>query len=106
MQSDIIDDVDAWSSKYLRYRREYFDEENSDNSSFSARLGQFLYSPRGGRYRERFSFEGTAVGSADGEVVCGEEAPRLLLAEVTFTHKVSTCSTYVRRYLYVYYLCF
>ncbi len=89
--------MDAWSTKFVRYYNRYFVEEDAEEdrlpaSDFSARLAQFLYSPRGGRYRERFSFASSSSGGGGGgglaKVQCGEEAPELRLAEVTFTHKV------------------
>ena len=93
-----MDDLDAWSTKFVRYYNRYFVEEEGEEedrlpaSDFSARLAQFLYSPRGGRYRERFSFASSSSSSSSGgglaKVQCGEEAPELRLAEVTFTHKV------------------
>ncbi len=88
LKTDIIDGVDAWSSKFIRYYNDYFANVSSflpDHpvapEALNARLAQFLFSPRGGRYRERFSFV--------GEVGCGRAAPEMLLAEVTFTHRVS-----------------
>ena len=85
-QTDIIDDVDSWTGHFIDYvkvsspagRFQGFPHLNE--SEFHSKLTQFLFSPRGGKYRPQFKFE--------EDPVCGEKAPKILLSDVTFTHKV------------------
>ena len=84
-QTDIVDDVDAWTTGFSNYVNGYLLPLNAEvklpqlplaEDSFQAKLSQFMFSPRGGKYRQSFSFNGT--------LECGQPAPDLVLSKITF----------------------
>ena len=81
-QTDIIDSVDSWTLDFDRYTKKYFGMPawNLDSENFNQKLGQYLFSPKGGKYRKSFRF--------DKEPSCGNPSPSLLLSEISFVHKV------------------
>ena len=60
-QTDIIDKVDSWTLEFERYGSVYnlmdFDHQVLNKSVFNEVLTQFLFSPKGGRYRQQFKFK-------------------------------------------------
>ena len=60
-QTDIIDKVDSWTLEFERYGSVYnlmdFDHQVLNKSVFNDILTQFLFSPKGGRYRQQFKFK-------------------------------------------------
>ena len=98
-QTDIIDNVDSWTDAFVSYTNKYFLKDEGreipgtklSEAEFQERLGQFLYSPRGGMYRERFRFDGSddvTTGSDDVTMQCGDPSPRMVLSEITFRHRL------------------
>ena len=81
-QKDIIDNVDSWTGHFIAYLGKInFDPRRSNNSAvFKEKLNQFLFSPRGSKYRQQFTFA--------REPVCGDQAPEVLLSDITFNHRV------------------
>ena len=83
-QTDIIDNVDSWTGHFIDYVKLTEKESNSfprlNESQFHFKLTQFLFSPRGGKYRQQFKFE--------SDPICGEMSSKILLSDITFTHKV------------------
>ena len=88
-QTDIIDNVDSWTNKYLEYIQlpsyslvswdgDY--RQLGNDSYFYHKLTQFLFSPLGAKYRPQFKFE--------FEPWCGYAAPNILMTDITFTHKI------------------
>ena len=83
--TDIVDNVDSWATGFVDYYNRNFasveklPEKVLDHDEFAEKFTQFLFSPRGSRYRERFIFE--------KPLTCGEPASKLLLSEITFQHK-------------------
>ena len=88
-QTDIIDNVDAWTTQYLDYIQlpsyslsswdgDY--KQFSNDSYFYHKLTQFMFSPRGAKYRSQIKFE--------FEPWCGYTAPNIMMTDMTFTHKV------------------
>jgi hypothetical protein len=73
-QTDIIDDVDSWTGHFVDYviassPPGTFDGFPKMNASrFHSKLTQFLFSPKGGKYRSQFKF-------ADPPT-CGKESSR------------------------------
>jgi len=54
---DVVASVDSWTEDFVQYYNEYFadgqrtlPETQLHEEEFSHRFGQFLFSPRGGRY--------------------------------------------------------
>lgn len=88
-QTDIIDNVDSWVEKFVDYSKLSspvlpsfsgdFDQFH-DSLYFSHKMTQFLFSPSGAKYRSQFVF--------DQGLLCGYSAPRMVLTDLTFTHKV------------------
>ena len=87
-QTDIVDNVDSWTNKFNKYFNDHFvgrdddpmPETAFDNGEFQERLTQFLYSPLGGKWRNKFQFNGT--------LSCGTPAPQMLLSDITFRHRI------------------
>ena len=81
-QRDIVDQVDSWTEDFNRYTDQYFGTKAWQLSpdAFNDKLAQYMYSPKGGRYRQQFKFE------SDPE--CGQPLPALLLSQITFVHKI------------------
>ena len=82
-QTDIIDKVDSWTLKFERYTNVYdlMDLGQPYNKSdFNQVLTQFLFSPKGGAYRQQFKFQ--------NDVICGEPASDMLLSQITFQHRI------------------
>ena len=57
-ETDIISEVDSWYPVFSKYHSDYFQELDGglsvnelNHTQFSSRLTQFLYSPKGARYR-------------------------------------------------------
>ena len=87
-QDDIIDDVDAWFDKFLDYaslQSSAVDPWSGNFSDFQTgkyfnhKLTQFLFSPAGARYRDKFRFE--------TELQCGFSSPKIELTDFSFSHK-------------------
>jgi predicted RND superfamily exporter protein len=88
-QTDIIDNVDSWTTKYLEYIQlpsyslSSWDgdfKQFGNDSYFYHKLTQFIFSPMGAKYRGQFKFE--------FEPWCGYAAPNVFMTDITFTHKV------------------
>jgi len=75
-----------WTQKYKEYvyNNNLVDRnisiESLNQSIFRKTLTQFLFSPPGARYREAFEFK--------SDLVCGIEAPDVLLFKLTYSHKL------------------
>ena len=95
-QTDIVDNVDSWTFRFIEYYNAHFIgniEQNQtkdtymlpykqiDHQEFGEIFTQFLYSPRGGLYRERFKFE-------NNNLTCGNPAPELVFSDIKFQHKI------------------
>jgi len=85
-QTDIIDKVDSWTGHFIDYVK-LTEKGGSGNgfprlneTEFHLKLTQFLFSPRGGKYRQQFKFE--------SDPICGKMSSKILLSDITFTHKV------------------
>ena len=77
----LIKHIDAWPVKFkefLSYDNPQFDWSNLDEDMFHEKLSHFLFSPMGAKYRIMFKFE--------GDLVCGEPAPRVLVSCLDFSH--------------------
>ena len=83
-QTDIIDKVDSWTLEFERYGSVYnlmdFDHQVLNKSVFNEVLTQFLFSPKGGRYRQQFKFK--------NDLECGDLASDMLLSQITFQHRI------------------
>ncbi len=88
-QTDIIDNVDSWTTQYLEfiklpsYQMPPWDgdfQQLSNDTYFSHKMTQFIFSPLGAKYRGQIKFE--------YEPWCGNSAPNILMSDMTFTHKV------------------
>ena len=81
-QTDIIDSVDSWTVDFDRYTQKYFGIKawKLDKEGFDQKLGQYLFSPKGGKFRKSFRF--------DSEPSCGNPSPKLLLSEISFVHRI------------------
>ena len=83
-RTDILQQVDSWTTAYTTYMLEQgLMPKNSsvqqlDTSLFKASLTQFLFSQAGAAYQGKFTFS--------SPLVCGKEAPEVLLMELSFTH--------------------
>ena len=88
-QTDIIDNVDSWTTKYLEYIQlpsyslsswdgDY--RQFGNDSYFYHKLTQFLFSPYGAKYRPQFKFE--------FDPWCGYTAPNIYMTDISFTHKI------------------
>ena len=76
-QTDIIDKVDSWTQEFDRYKSIHHLEETK---TYDQAFTQFLFSPKGGKYRERFKF--------DSDLNCGQSAPLMRLSQITFQHRI------------------
>ena len=77
----LIKHIDAWPVKFkefLSYDNPQFDWSSLDEDMFHEKLSHFLFSPMGAKYRIMFKFE--------GDLVCGEPAPRVLVSCLDFSH--------------------
>ena len=88
-QTDIVDNVDAWTFSFNEYYNKYFTTGAEDDAlpykkispqEFSETFTQFLYSPKGSKYRLKFKF-------AD-DLRCGRPAPKLVFSDIMFRHKI------------------
>ena len=83
-QTDIVTDVDSWYPKFKKYHGDHFLEEDGASvndltkEQFSNRLTQFLFSPKGARYRMLFRFNDT--------LTCGQPSPEVQMFTMEFTH--------------------
>ena len=88
---DVMYRVESWTLDFESYIKRNFksempriinyeNQDQVDESLFRMRLGQFLFSPRGGRHRSQFFFP-------DGEPVCGQEATNMTLNYMRFHHQ-------------------
>ena len=89
-QTDIVDNVDSWTNNFNKYMNDHF-VNNGDpqmpgtelaKEDFRQRLTQFLFSPLGAKWRNTFNFNGT--------LTCGQSAPKLVLSDITFRHRIFT----------------
>jgi len=85
-QSEILQNVDSWTSHYLEYVQSNNLVEQDmavsliSQSVFRKSLTQFIFSPSGAAYRDSFRFQ--------SDLVCGEEAPDILLFQLTYSHRL------------------
>ena len=82
-QTDIIDKVESWTLEFERYVDVYdlMDLSQPHNKSvFNQVLTQFLFSPKGGAFRQQFKFQ--------NDVICGEPVSDMLLSQITFQHRI------------------
>ena len=88
-QTDIVDNVDSWTFRFNEYYNKYFTTEVENDTlpykrlstqEFADKFTQFLYSPRGSKYRVKFKFE--------GDLRCGKPAPNLVFSDIMFRHKI------------------
>jgi len=86
-QTDFIDKVDSWTSHFVDYVKLSTPSNQLkpgfpilNETQFHNKLTQFLFSPRGGKYRGQFKFE--------SDLVCGKKSSNILLSDITFTHKL------------------
>jgi len=88
-QTDIIDNVDSWTTQYLKYIQlpsyslSPWDgdfRQLSNNSYFYHKMTQFVFSPHGAKYRGQIKFE--------FQPWCGYSAPNILLSDMSFRHRV------------------
>ncbi|XP_043207337.1 protein patched homolog 3-like [Amphibalanus amphitrite] len=79
-----IEHVDSWYDEFQFYvnYNEYGElpERFADGYEFLPLLGQFMFSPRGGKYQSFIQFNGT--------LTCGEPAPPITASMITFTHRL------------------
>ena len=84
-QSDILYDVESWASDYQDYLHRNFLHPQADfythvnQSFFQAKLVQFLYSPRGAKYKSQFFY-------ADREPLCGDLNTTINFSFLRFHH--------------------
>ena len=83
-ESDIIRGVDSWHTQYMQFVEQLEDGTRPDWSNiteqfFSARLTQFLFSPRGAKYKTQFKF-------AEPGLQCGVTAPPILVSYIQYQH--------------------
>jgi len=85
-QPEILQDVDAWTKEYKNFvynnnlLAQNVSIDSMNQSTFRHTLAQFLFSPPGALYRDKFQFR--------SELVCGEEVPDILLFKLTYSHKL------------------
>ena len=85
--TDIIKSVDSWYPAFKEFSNSNLNsnipDEPLDNATFNADLTQFLYNADLNTLGLRFipNFQ-----SNEGEIVCGEPAPNILLSTFTFKH--------------------
>jgi Niemann-Pick C1 protein len=84
-QTDIVDQVDSWTTDFRRYLEDNFNGEQVSGlvlnvTKFNERLAQYFFSPLGGQYRFKFKFK--------DDMECGEAAPDMLLSQITFVHRI------------------
>ena len=77
-------EFDSWYTEFEKYLLEYFVTNDKELFSmtvdfFNEKLARFLYSPNGGKFRHLFEF--------DGEIRCGQAAPKVLMNSMMFQHK-------------------
>eukprot|EP00092_Neocalanus_flemingeri_P040503 GFUD01044108.1.p1 GENE.GFUD01044108.1~~GFUD01044108.1.p1 ORF type:complete len:1044 (-),score=198.42 GFUD01044108.1:97-3228(-) len=79
-QSDIIKYVDSWHREYKKFAEEAeeVDWENITEEYFLKKLTQFLYSPRGAKYKNQFKFS--------SNLECGQLAPSVLVSSINYQH--------------------
>jgi len=79
-QTDIIKDVDSWHREYKKFveESETVDWENISEDYFLQKLTQFLYSPRGAKYKTQFKFS--------SNLQCGQLAPSVLVSSINYQH--------------------
>ena len=85
-RGDILQRVDSWTTAYSSWLADSAllpansSLDSLDEDTFRHTLAQFLFSPRGAAYQARFTFA--------SELQCGAKLPRVLLSEITFTHRL------------------
>ena len=77
-------EFDSWYIGFEKYLLEYFVDSDKELFSmseefFREKLARYLYSPSGGKFRHLFEF--------DGDIRCGQPAPRVLMNSMMFQHK-------------------
>jgi len=79
-QKDIIKYVDSWHREYKKFveESEEVDWENISEEYFLKKLTQFLYSPRGAKYKTQFKFS--------NQLECGQLAPSVLVSSINYQH--------------------
>ena len=87
-QTDIIDNVDSWTTHFIDYLDQLnlpnYDKHsnpfNNNDTLFREKLTQFFYSPMGSKYRMQFKHA--------ADPICGKQAPDVLLSDITFRHRI------------------
>lgn len=85
-EEDIVSVVDSWLTGFKDYLegnklvQDLFTAFNVSNTEFYERLTQYLFSPKGSKYRKNFMF--------DSSIQCGIASPPILLSTIEFTHKL------------------
>ena len=80
-QSDIIRNVDSWLTEFRSFVQETDDQVDwgaLTEEFFMGKLTQFLFSPRGARYKTQFKFSSA--------LECGSGSPRVLVSQVNYQH--------------------
>ena len=86
-QTDIVDEVDDWTLLFVNYANKYLLTKGqgklpnleTNQTHFNSMLTQFMFSPRGGKYRARFKFK--------EPLKCGEPTAGVALSSIMFTHR-------------------
>ena len=82
-QSDIIKSVDSWLTEFRSFVQEadhQVDWASITEEFFMEKLTQFLFSPRGARYKTQFKF------SSSLECGSGSDSPRVLVSQINYQH--------------------
>ena len=75
--------MESWTLEFEHYVNVYdlMDLSQPHNKSvFNQVLTQFLFSPKGGAFRQQFKFQ--------NDVICGEPVSDMLLSQITFQHRI------------------
>ena len=84
-QNDIVDNVQSWTLEFEKYANNYLlikDISKLTEEKFNEKFAQFLFSPKGGQYRQKFRF------IQNETLTCGQPAPQMILSQITFVHKI------------------
>lgn len=80
-QTDIIKNVDSWHKEFKWFveEAEVVRWDNITEEYFLEKLTQFLFSPRGAKYKNQFKFS--------SKLSCGKLAPSVLVSSINYQHR-------------------
>ena len=80
-QSDILYEVESWPQDFQSYLKRNFNSEgqNLNRTEFQSKLVQFLFSPKGAKYKNRFEY-------GKQELICGSDVLNITMSFIKFHH--------------------